>query len=67
MSNYRIHLDVIQSEIGPMIVRDEQPFVMIEYEGFKHVRTIAGPEFKMMSRRTIKRDTMSLYERRKKK
>ena len=49
-----------------MIVRDEQPFAMVEYEGFRRVMAVACPEFKMMCRRPIKRDLMSLYEKEKK-
>ncbi|XP_039116476.1 zinc finger BED domain-containing protein RICESLEEPER 3-like [Dioscorea cayenensis subsp. rotundata] len=62
-SNYKIDVEIIRREIAMMIAIDEQPFIMVENIGFRRVIAAACPEFKMMSRKTIKRDIMLLYKR----
>lgn len=44
-----------------MIVKDSQPFMMVENEGFKNLMKTIAPHYKISSRYTIKRQFESKY------
>ena len=50
-----------------MIITDEMPFSVVEKEGFKRVLNAMQPRFNLVSRTTITKDCINIYETERKK
>ena len=44
-----------------MIITDELPFRIVEYEGFRRLMRVAQPRFQIPSRTTVTRDCLKIY------
>ncbi|XWS13096.1 hypothetical protein CRYUN_Cryun36dG0008300 [Craigia yunnanensis] len=61
LKNYKLDVDEIRRAIAMMIIVDEQPFQVVEDAGFRRLLSAACPEFPVLSRKSIKRDLISIY------
>ena len=62
MSAYHFDQDVSRKELANTIILHEYPLSIVEHIGFKSYSASLQPMFKMVTRNTIKRDILSIYD-----
>lgn len=60
-------MDDIRKAIAEFIIIDQQPFRVVEGEGFKRLMAKALPKFQLPSRVTVARHCLRIYQEEKKK
>ncbi|XP_073153665.1 zinc finger BED domain-containing protein RICESLEEPER 4-like [Henckelia pumila] len=63
---WRFDQESCRKALARMIIVDEQPFSLVEREGFKHFINILQPLFRIPSRASITRDCFELFLEEKK-
>ncbi|XP_070036143.1 zinc finger BED domain-containing protein RICESLEEPER 2-like [Nicotiana tomentosiformis] len=61
------NVEDIRRAIAEFVIIDEQPFKVVEGEGFKNLMAKALPNFELSSRVTVARDCLKIYQREKEK
>lgn len=60
--NHTFNQERLRKKIALMCIKDNQPFRVVENEGFVELLNEAEPRFKMPSRWTIARDCLKIYK-----
>ena len=64
---YNFDQNVSRNEFARMIILHEYPFSIVDHIGFRKYLTSLQPLFRMVSRNTIKKDILSIYEKEREK
>uniref|UniRef100_A0A7N2KRW2 Uncharacterized protein n=1 Tax=Quercus lobata TaxID=97700 RepID=A0A7N2KRW2_QUELO len=64
---YNFDQNVSRNELARMIILHEYPLSIVDHIGFKKYSTSLQPLFRMVSRNTIKKDILSIYEKEREK
>ena len=64
---YNFDQNVSRNELARMIILHEYPFSIVDHIGFRKYSTSLQPLFRMVSRNTIKKDILSIYEKEREK
>ncbi|KAJ0110676.1 hypothetical protein Patl1_03253 [Pistacia atlantica] len=67
LSNYQLDQQARRDDLANMIILHEYPLSMVDDWGFRKFCNTISPSFNIVSRRTIKRDIMKMYEVEKEK
>ncbi|KAK1384389.1 BED-type domain-containing protein [Heracleum sosnowskyi] len=62
--NLKVHTfsqERLRKKVALMCIKDNQPFRIVEHEGFRELLNEAEPKFKMPSRWTVARDCLKIY------
>ncbi|KAK1369199.1 Zinc finger, BED-type [Heracleum sosnowskyi] len=51
----------LRKKLALMCIKDNQPFRIVEHEGFRELMNVVEPKFKMPSRWTVARDCLKIY------
>ncbi|KAL7184808.1 hypothetical protein ACSBR2_026864 [Camellia fascicularis] len=62
LNPYHFDQDISRKELANMVILHEYPLTMVEHIGFKKFVTSLQPSFKMISRNTLKRDILKIYD-----
>ncbi|XP_050245613.1 zinc finger BED domain-containing protein RICESLEEPER 3-like [Quercus robur] len=64
---YNFDQNVSRNELARMIILHEYPLSIVDHIGFRKYSTSLQPWFRMVSRNTIKKDILSIYEKEREK
>ena len=64
---YNFDQNVSRNELARMIILHEYPLSIVDHIGFRKYSTSLQPLFRMVSRNTIKKDILSIYEKEREK
>ena len=64
---YNFDQNVSRNELARMIILHEYPLSIVDHIGFRKYSTSLQPLFRMVSRNTIKKDILSIYEKKREK
>ena len=64
---YNFDQNVSRNELTHMIILHEYPLSIVDHIGFRKYSTSLQPLFKMVSRNTIKKEILSIYEKEREK
>ncbi|XP_050278193.1 zinc finger BED domain-containing protein RICESLEEPER 2-like [Quercus robur] len=64
---YNFDQKVSRNELARMIILHEYPLSIVDHIGFRKYSTSLQPLFRMVSRNTIKKDILSIYEKEREK
>ncbi|XP_073153739.1 zinc finger BED domain-containing protein RICESLEEPER 2-like [Henckelia pumila] len=67
MSIWKFDQELCRKALAKMIILDEQPFSSVEKEGFRYFLSVAQPQFRISSRKTVTRDCFELFSEEKQK
>ncbi|KAJ0093822.1 hypothetical protein Patl1_25849 [Pistacia atlantica] len=67
LNNYHLDQQVGRDNLANMIILHEYPLSMVDNMGFRKFCNTISPSFNIISRRTIKREIMKMYEVQKEK
>jgi len=59
--NGKFDVQAARMAISIYLVSSSHPFTTVEEDGFRHMMTSCCPQFKFVSRRTIKREIIAMY------
>ena len=62
LQTHSFNQERLRKKIAIMCIKDNQPFRIVEHEGFRELMSDAEPRFKMPSRWTIARDCLKIYK-----
>nr|KYP32533.1 Putative AC9 transposase [Cajanus cajan] len=60
-ASHRFNVEACRKALGTFVIIDEQPFKVVEGEGFKCLCKQLQPQFTIVSRHTMARDCFQLY------
>ncbi|KAK2450307.1 zinc finger BED domain-containing protein DAYSLEEPER [Trifolium repens] len=65
VASHRFNVEFCRKALAKFVILDEQPFRVVEGEGFKNLLRTLQPQFVVPSRHTIPRDCFKLYQEEK--
>jgi hypothetical protein len=64
-ASHRFNVEFCRRALAKFVILDEQPFRVVEGEGFRNLLRTLQPQFVVPSRHTIPRDCFKLYQEEK--
>ncbi|CAO2041952.1 unnamed protein product [Urochloa humidicola] len=62
LTNYKVNLDTVRTKVALFLLGGAHPFTVVEEHGYRSMMSSACPQFKQVSRHTIRRDIMAMFE-----
>lgn len=62
LESHTFNQERLRKRIAIVCIKDNQPFSIVEHEGFREFTSDAEPKFKMASRWTVARDCLKIYK-----
>jgi len=67
MGKYKFKPKIVRSELSNMIVLHGYPLVMVDHIGFRRYSKSLNPNFKLISRNTLRSEIFGTYKEEKEK